>query len=315
MKDLRKLNFFVAIAEGMHLSRAAEALNISQSALSRQIQSLEQELGFRLFDRIGKRLTLTAEGEDLLPRAAQLIEQARGLSVHAAGVASGRVGHLRVGATAQTIASLIAPALPVFKKENPGIEITLAEGPNRTLTEMVERGAVHLAIATPDDPAMFNSEPLFDAQLLAYLPPGDPRSQQSRLAIEALVDAPVLLLRKGFMTRDLVDESFRKAGIRPRIVLESDSPHALVAMVNQGQGIAMLSSAAAKGIHNFRPVPLTLSGSPISRQVSAIWNRERHRPAALPRLVQALAAMVRTWPTSAARAAHPGVRDTRQTHG
>lgn len=295
MKDLRKLNFFVAIAEGMHLSRAAEALNISQSALSRQIQSLEQELGFRLFDRIGKRLTLTAEGEDLLPRAAQLIEQAQGLSRHAAEVASGQIGHLRVGATAQTIASLIAPALPVFKRENPGIEITLAEGPNRTLTELVERGAVHLAIATPHDPAMFASEPLFDAQLLAYLPPGDARSQQARLAIEALVDAPVLLLRKGFMTRDLVDESFRKLGARPRIVLESDSPHALVAMVSQGQGIAMLSSAAAKGIQNFRPVPLTLGGYAISRPVAAIWNRERHRPAALPRLVRTLAATVRTW--------------------
>jgi DNA-binding transcriptional LysR family regulator len=100
------------------------------------------------------------------------------------------------------------------------------------------------------------------------------------------------------MTRDLVDESFRKAGIRPRIVLESDSPHALVAMVAQGHGIAMLSSAASMGIHNFNPVPLTLSGAAISRQVSAIWNPTRHRPAALPRLVRALAAMAHTWPTA-----------------
>ena len=298
MIDLKKLHFFVAIAEGMHLSRAAEALNISQSALSRQIQSLEDELGFRLFDRIGKRLSLTAEGEDLLPRAARLLEQANALSVRAKSIVSGEVGHLRVGATAQTIASLIAPALTGFRAENPGIEITLAEGPNRSLIEMVERGTVHMAIATPSDPADFGSAPLFVARLLAYLPPKDSRREQAQLPLEALADAPVLLLRRGFMTRDLVDESFRKAGIRPRIVLESDSPHALVAMVAQGHGIAMLSSAASMGIHNFNPVPLTLSGAAISRQVSAIWNPTRHRPAALPRLVRTLAAMAHTWPTA-----------------
>ncbi|MEN5084418.1 LysR family transcriptional regulator [Bosea sp. TWI1241] len=290
MKDLRKLRFFVAIAEGMHLSRAAEALNISQSALSRQIQSLEDELGFRLFDRIGKRLTLTAEGEDLLPRAARLIEEANALTLRAESVARGRVGHLRLGATAQTIASLIAPALIDFRAGHPGIEITLAEAPNRALLEMVERGAVHLAIATPDDLASFEARPLFMASLLAYLPPDDPRHHLAQLPVEALVDAPLLLLRRGFMTRDLVDESFRTAGIRPRIVLESDSPHALVAMVSAGHGIAMLSSAAARGIHAFQPVPLTLAGAPIRRQVSAVWNPLRHRPAALPMLVEVLQA-------------------------
>lgn len=288
MKDLRKLHFFVAIAEGMHLSRAAEALNISQSALSRQVQSLEDELGFRLFDRIGKRLTLTAEGEDFLPRAAQLLEQANSLSLRAASIAGGRVGHLRVGATAQSIASLIAPALTRFRATHPGIEITLAEGPNRALIEMVERGTVHLAIATPDDPASVESTPLFMAQLLAYLPPDDPRGNLPALPVETLADVPVLLLRRGFMTRDLVDESFRKVGIRPRIVLESDSPHALVAMVAAGHGIAMLSSAAARGIHAFRPVPLTIMGAAIQRQVSAVWNPNRHRPAALPMLVKVL---------------------------
>jgi DNA-binding transcriptional LysR family regulator len=177
-----------------------------------------------------------------------------------------------------------------FRATHPGIEITLAEAPNRALIEMVERGTVHLAIATPDDPAGFGSKPLFMAQLLAYLPPDDPRRHQEQLAVEDLADAPMLLLRRGFMTRDLVDESYRTIGARPRIVLESDSPHALVAMVAAGHGIAMLSSSAARGIHAFRPVLLTLAGAPIRRQVSAIWNPTRHRPAALPMLVEALEA-------------------------
>lgn len=288
MRDLRKLHFFVTIAELMNLSHAAEALNISQSALTRQIQALEEELGFQLFDRIGKRLALTAAGEDMLPRAAQLLEQAEALSRRAEAMARGRVGHLRIGATAQTIASLIAPSLTRFRASHPGVEITLIEGPNQTLIDMVERGTVHVAIATPADPGAFHMRPLFMAELLAYLPPGHPDRGRRELPIEGLADAPALLLRRGFMTRDLVDEGFRRAGIRPRIVLESDSPHALVAMVEAGHGIAILSSSAARGVRSSHPVRVSLAGAAIRRQVSAVWNPARHCPAALPMLVECL---------------------------
>lgn len=288
MRDLRKLHFFVTVAEVMNLSRAAEALNISQSALSRQIQALEEELGFPLFERIGKRLALTVEAEAMLPRAAELLERAEALSLRADAVARGQIGHLRIGATAQTIASLIAPALTRFRTSHPRVEVALVEGPNRFLIELVERGGVHLAIATPDDIGAFHNQPLFMAELLAYLPPGDMRHAAQALPIETLADAPVLLLRRGFMTRDLVDESCRQAGVRPRVVLESDSPHALVAMVEAGHGIAMLSSSAARGVRSSPPKRVTLGGQPVRRQVSAIWNPARHHPAALPVLVDCL---------------------------
>lgn len=288
MKDLRKLHFFVTVAEVMNLSRAAEALNISQSALSRQIQALEEELGFPLFERIGKRLALTVEAEAMLPRAAELLERAEALSLRADAVARGQIGHLRIGATAQTIASLIASALTRFRTSHPRVEVALVEGPNRVLIEMVERGGVHLAIATPDDIDAFHNRPLFMAELLAYLPPGDMRHAAPALPIETLADAPVLLLRRGFMTRDLVNESCRQAGVRPRMVLESDSPHALVAMVEAGHGIAMLSSSAARGVRSSPPKRVTLAGQPVRRQVSAIWNPARHHPAALPVLIDCL---------------------------
>ncbi|QEN86018.1 LysR family transcriptional regulator [Labrys sp. KNU-23] len=272
----------------MNVSRAAEALNISQSALSRQIQSLEEELGCRLFDRIGKRLSLTLEGEHLLPRAAQLLDQADALSLRSEAVARGQFGHLRIGATAQTIASLIAPALTIFRKTHPAVEVSLIEAPNRTLVEMVERGAVHVSVATPDDPGAFYLEPLFVARLLAYLPSGDHRRSASELPIESLADAPVLLLRRGFMTRDLFDESCRTAGVRARIVLESDSPHALIAMVEAGHGIAMLSSSAARGVRTSPPISVSLAKDFIQRQVSAIWSPLRHRPAALAPFILSL---------------------------
>jgi DNA-binding transcriptional LysR family regulator len=82
--------------------------------------------------------------------------------------------------------------------------------------------------------------------------------------------------------------------VRPRIVLESDSPHALVAMVEAGHGIAMLSSSAARGVRSSPPKRVTLAGQPVRREVSAIWNPTRHHPAALPVLVDCLQRTVRS---------------------
>lgn len=296
MRDLRQLRFFVTVAELMNVSRAAEALNISQSALSRQLQALEDDIGLTLFDRVGKRLVLTAEGEEMLPRAAAMVEQAEALSLRANDLARGRIGRLRIGSTPQTIASLIAPALKAFRADHPFIEVALLEGANRELLEMVERGAVHIAIAGAQDPTAFGSAPLFNAELLAYLPPDHPRGKARALPIESLKDMPFLLLRRGFLTREMFDHACRRAGIRPRVVLESDSPHALVAMVEAGHGVAILSSSAANGIRSNAPVAVTLEGKPIHRPVSAIWNLERHRPASLPAFVACLQASARATP-------------------
>jgi LysR family cyn operon transcriptional activator len=296
MRDLRQLRFFVTVAELMNVSRAAEALNISQSALSRQLQALEDEIGLSLFDRVGKRLVLTTEGEEMLPRAAGLVEQAEALSMRAGDLARGRIGRLRIGSTPQTIAALIAPALKTFRRDHPLIEVALVEGANRELLEMVERGAVHVAIAGSEDPNAFGSAPLFSAELLAYLPPDDSRVGTRALPIEELNDMPFLVLRRGFLTRDMFDHACRRAGIRPRIVLESDSPHALVAMVEAGHGVAILSSSAANGIRSNPPIAVTLEGKPIHRPVSAIWNLERHRPASLPAFVACLQESARATP-------------------
>ncbi len=120
---------------------------------------------------MGKRLVLTAEGEEMLPRAAAHRRTGRSAVAARGRSRARRIGHLRIGSTPQTIAALIAPALKAFRVDHPFIEVTLLEGANRELLEMVERGAVHIAIAGSEDPNAFGSAPLFNAELLAYLPP------------------------------------------------------------------------------------------------------------------------------------------------
>src|SRR3954452_9704472 len=111
MRNFRFLRTFVAIADNAGFARAAARLNLTQSAASRQIQALEDELGLRLFARIGRNAPLTPEGEDLLLRGRRLLVDAEAISQRARALKTGNVGLLRVGATPQVIDNLLADLL------------------------------------------------------------------------------------------------------------------------------------------------------------------------------------------------------------
>jgi len=288
MWDVRRLRYFVVVAEGLNMSRAAEVLNISQSALSRQIQGLEGEIGITLFDRLGKRLVLTAEGEHLLPRVAALLEQSEALTSRAEALSRGEIGFLRVGATPQTIASLFSHALADFRTQYPGVDVKLVESDNDGLIDMVGRGAVHLVIAGLPDRHDLAGERLFDTRLYVLLPPDDPRHGRSRISISELADDRILILRRGFITRDLFDNGCQQSGVRPQILLESDNPYTLVSMTEAGHGPAILSSAAEVWPRSSQLIPLEFRGRTIEQTVSAVWNPTRHRPAAIRFLVETL---------------------------
>lgn len=119
--NLRFLRTFVAIADHAGVARAAARLNLTQSAASRQLQSLENELGLRLFARIGRNIRLTREGEDLLARSRRLLADAAALGERARALKSGEVGVLRLGATPQVIETLLAGLLPRYCKRHPGV--------------------------------------------------------------------------------------------------------------------------------------------------------------------------------------------------
>ncbi len=286
MLDLRSLSFFVEVAERMNLTRAAQALHISQSALTRQIQALEAQMALKLFDRLGKRLVLTAAGQDLLPRAAALLDQAQALTVRVDALAHGQVGLLRIGASPHTIEALLSGVLLDFRQRYPAIETTLLEGTNETLLAQVRSGASHVAIAAPVDDEDLACKELFWATLHAVLPPQSPLRGRTHIDVAELADEPLLMLRKGFLTRSLMDRAWAEAGVRVRSVLESDSAYALIALAQAGHGTAIVTTTALVRAHH-DAVPVTHLGAPIRHAVSAVWNRRRHRQAAVVAFIDA----------------------------
>jgi len=288
MLELRELQNFVAVAERLNVSSAAKVVHLSQPALSRQIQSLERKLGVALFERVGKRLILTVEGDDLLKHASRLLDQAQALINRAYDLEQGHAGLLRVGASPQTIAWLLSPVMAEFNRVHPNVELIFSEGHNETLVELVENGGVHTAVASPAQNHNLVGVPLFQAGLFAFFPLDDARRRRRSLTISQIADDRFLVLRRGFLTRQMFDQACVDEGVRPKILLESDSTHTLISLARDGHGIAILSSSARDTEDIKLAVPLVTGEGRITQPVSAIWNPNRHRPATLPVFAQML---------------------------
>src|SRR5262249_757750 len=167
--NLRSLRTFVATADSGGLGRASERLHVSQPAASRQIDALEAEFGVPLFQRVGRRLQLTAEGEDLLRQSRRWLADAAPVAERARALKRGEAGTLRMAAAPQTLSSLLAPFLPRFRDRYPGIDVQLIEGSGAQQRSRLERGEVHLATMGARDDG-FARRLLGPVHALAVLP-------------------------------------------------------------------------------------------------------------------------------------------------
>lgn len=288
MLDFRHIQNFVTVAECLNISRAAEIVHLSQPALSRQIQALEKRLGLTLFERVGNRLVLTADGEDLLRGSVALIDQAQHLIGRSQKLQGGSAGLLRVGATSQTIARLVSPTMVRFREAYPQVEVVLSEGDNETLLEMVETGAVHVAIAAYSHVRGLAGIKLFEAALRLIVPPGHRLEGGEAATIADIAEEPLMLLRRGFLTRQLFDLTCASSGLRPSIILESDSADTLACLADDGHGVAVVSTSARPTRESARTVPLFNDGAAIKGDVYAVWKTNRSRPACLTDFVSCL---------------------------
>ena len=141
--DLKRLRTFVAVAEHGSVSKAAEHLRITQPALSRQLQDLQDEFGVRLFELSGRRLVLTGEGQELLPHCRQLLSHSEAVAERARSLAHGGTSVLRVSATPQMIESVFPGFLRRYAKECPGVQVRPVEAGAVEQMALLERGDVH----------------------------------------------------------------------------------------------------------------------------------------------------------------------------
>jgi DNA-binding transcriptional LysR family regulator len=279
--NFRNLRTFVAIADNGGFGRAAARLNLTQSAASRQILALEAELGVPLFDRIGRRVQLTSEGEDLLRRSRHLLSEVDSLAERARSLKTGQTGVLRVGATTQVIENLFADFLTRHRRHHPGVDVHLVEDGGARLAGRLERGDVHLA-QMPAGDERFHGRLLFPMHVLAVLPQTHRLSRRPVLDVTDLADDPLMLLGRGFASREWFNAACQVAHVRPRVILESAAPQTLVALAPV--------RIAREGV---RIVPVVHRGESIGRWAVIAWDPQRFLAPYAEQFVEELVSTVR----------------------
>ena len=278
--DLRRLRTFVAIVELGTVSRAALHLRISQSALSRQISDLEQEFRVRLFDRVGRRLVLTAVGEELLGDCRSVLGQVDLLGERVELLRRGDSGVLKVAAPPQTIESILSTFLPRYAERFPNVHVKLTEALGPDQSAMLERGEVHVGIRHDQYASRhLVSRALPPDEVLAACNPSLQLGHAGMIDIGRLASSyPLLLLESGYSVRRMFNAACRLAGVEPNILLESRAPHTLLALAEAGHGVAIIPSLLRTDRYALRIVRVTHGRKPLRERLVIQWDKRRPMP-------------------------------------
>jgi DNA-binding transcriptional LysR family regulator len=301
--DLRHARTFVAVAEFGTVSEAALRLRIAQPALSRQIATLEDELGLKLFDRTRGRLVLTAEGEELLSDCRSLLKQASAIGERAHLLKHGETGALRVAASPQFIEGVIAKFWHQYAARYPKVELKVIEALGwPDIRAMLERGEIHLGQnlqrAVPADDQNFGHHLLEPVYQLAVCHPTLGPGKQDAIEVASLAAWPLLLLDTEFVFRRTFDAACRLAGVAMNIRFESRTPHTLLTMAEEKHGVAIIPSVLATDRLKLRLFTVNFQGKPLREPLAIFWDKRRTLPPYATAFCEMLAThMQKTHPT------------------
>jgi DNA-binding transcriptional LysR family regulator len=241
--DLRRLRYFVALAEEMHFGRAADRLHIAQPPLSRLIGRLEADIGAQLIDRSRSQIRLTQAGEVLLTRAREILRKVDEITTEVAQLGSGKSGILRIGFVGSATHGLLPSLIKVFRARHPDVDLTLSAMNNAGLKEALIRREIDGAIARPaifDDEIL--TEKLQEEPLILALPDAFEREWERPQPLSSLCDASFILYprhpRPSFA--DYVLGVCEAAGFRPHNPIMAMDYQTAVSLVSVGVGVCVV---------------------------------------------------------------------------
>ncbi len=244
--EMRHLRYFVAVAEELNFTRAAERLHIAQPPLSTQIKALEEELGAALFLRVKRRVFLTQAGHELLGRARAILSAAHEAKSAARDAAAGVTGRLALGYTASSMFTERLPAaIRRFRATYPRVELALHEMTSVDQLDALDARRLDVGILRKPDvapPAGVVIEPWYDAPFVVALPKDHPLAGRASLRVAQLRDEPFITYPRdaGIGLYWPVLQMCAKAGFRPRIIREAREPSVMIGLVSSGVGIAIV---------------------------------------------------------------------------
>jgi DNA-binding transcriptional LysR family regulator len=243
--ELRHLRYFVAVADELHVTRAASKLGIAQPALTQQIKALERELEVDLFARSGRGVVLSSAGQAFLPEAKAILAKVVGATRTARDAALGRHGRLSIGFTeSASFHPLVTEAFRAFRTAYPQVELALQEGHSPALIDALGKGLLDFAFVRPPFPSDqdVRFDILAEEQMMAAVPMDHPLAARMRIALGDLARERFVLyprtVRPGLS--DSVLAACRQAGFEPLVVQETPQLSSTINLVAAGMGVSIV---------------------------------------------------------------------------
>ncbi|MBO0904130.1 LysR family transcriptional regulator [Jiella sonneratiae] len=237
----RQLEVFCAVMRAGTVTGAAQALNISQPALSQVLLHAEDELGFQLFERVKGRLVPTLAAEELYPEAERVFAELDALRRRTEDMRRGRIGLVRLASSPPPSMSLIPAALERFRAERPEVTVRSMIGPVETLVPMVLDGDAELAVAMDDTPRPgLDCETVGHAGIVCIMPAGHALAERERVDLAALAGVPLISYRPNSRPGRELGRMAAAAGLGYRPDIEIDVSLSAMAFVQQGLGVALV---------------------------------------------------------------------------
>jgi len=250
--NLRQLRQFLAVADELHFGRAAERLGMTQPPLSQSIQTLEEELGVRLFSRTKRSVALTTVGAEWQAHARRLVAEADALPDIARRLARGQLGRLRLAFVSTADYSILPLLVARFKAAYPEVEVALQESTSDLQIEALLAGSLDAGLIIPQaglhvslDYLPLVREPLVAAVPEAWIAQGRVRPRAGVLDLDDVLDAPLIVFPRRIAPdfHDIVTGAYAVRGASPHVFQEAIQMQTIISLVSAGMGIALVPAS------------------------------------------------------------------------
>jgi len=278
--ELRQLHYFVKVAKKEHVTQAAEELHVAQSAVSRQIHQLEEELGVKLFVQKGRNLQLTPVGQLFLKRAEVILADLERAVIEIHEFLDPEKGEIRLGFPHSLGISLIPQVVAAFRKLHPNVKFKFKQGMYPSLIRDMVKGEIDLAFISPfpDEHEFVCGEVLLTEELYAILPPGHRLSDKESIALKELEHETFVLFSEGYSLRPIVWGACQEAGFTPKIGFEGEETDTIRGLVAAGMGVSLLPEMALHYTGPLQPTKVRVMEPQVTRTIGLIQRSNEKLP-------------------------------------
>ncbi|MGX9291533.1 LysR family transcriptional regulator [Bacillus sp. A015] len=275
--ELRQLRYFVEVADREHVSEAAENLHVAQSAISRQIANLEEELGVALFEREGRNIKLTKIGRQFLDHVRTALKAIDYAKEQIDEYLDPHKGTVNIGFPTSLASQVLPSVISAFKQEYPEVDFLLRQGSYKFLIEAVKNRDIDLAFLGPvptNDPQI-EGNILFSESIYALLPFSHPFSGQRSIHLSDLRKDHFVLFPEGYVLRQIAVDACKQAGYEPTISSEGEDLDAIKGLVSADMGVTLLPESAFYETTPRFTVKIPIDFPQVRRTVGIIASKSR----------------------------------------